>query len=75
MNTHPLVAVLMGSQSDWSSMTHTVSTLKHLEIPYHAQVISAHRTPDLLFEFAASARDKQFEVIIAGAGGAAHAGD
>ena len=70
--THLLVAVVMGSQSDWEIMTHAVETLKNLGISYHCQVISAHRTPDLLFEFAQTARAKGFEVIIAGAGGAAH---
>ncbi len=68
----PLVAVVMGSQSDWDTMQITVDTLKSLAIPYHTQVVSAHRTPDLLFEFAQSARARGFEVIIAGAGGAAH---
>lgn len=72
MSLKPMVAVVMGSQSDWKTMQHVVYTLKSLEIPYHAQVISAHRTPDLLFEFASSARNNGFEVIIAGAGGAAH---
>ena len=71
MTAH-LVAVVMGSQSDWETMTHTIDTLKNLGISYHCQVISAHRTPDLLFEFAQSARAKGFEIIIAGAGGAAH---
>jgi len=70
--TTPQVAVVMGSQSDWKIMNHTVEILKQLNIPYHAQVISAHRTPDLLFEFAESARAKGFKAIIAGAGGAAH---
>ena len=70
--TQLLVAVVMGSQSDWDTMQHTVDTLKKLGISYHCQVVSAHRTPDLLFEFASSARAKGFEVIIAGAGGAAH---
>jgi 5-(carboxyamino)imidazole ribonucleotide mutase len=71
-NQKSLVAVVMGSQSDWETMQHTVEILKQLSISYHTQVISAHRTPDLLFEFASTARDKGFEVIIAGAGGAAH---
>ena len=70
--TQLLVAVVMGSQSDWDTMQHTVDTLKKLGIHYHCQVVSAHRTPDLLFDFADSARAKGFEVIIAGAGGAAH---
>lgn len=69
---HPLVAVVMGSQSDWETLQHCVETLKTLDIPYHCQVVSAHRTPDLLFSFAESARQKGYEVIIAGAGGAAH---
>jgi len=68
----PLVAVVMGSQSDWDTMQHAVDTLAKLGIPYHAQVVSAHRTPDLLFQFATNARTDGFEVIIAGAGGAAH---
>ncbi len=68
----PMVAVVMGSKSDWDTMQHTTATLKALNITYHAQVISAHRTPDLLFDFAASARANGFQVIIAGAGGAAH---
>ena len=67
-----LVSVVMGSQSDWDTMRHTVDTLKELNIPYQAQVVSAHRTPDLLFDFAKTARDNGIEVIIAGAGGAAH---
>ncbi len=72
MNTKPLVAVVMGSQSDWETMKHCVDTLKALNIPYHTQVVSAHRTPDLLFDFASNARQNGYEVIIAGAGGAAH---
>lgn len=72
MNNSPQVAVVMGSQSDWETMQHTTSILDQLGIAYHVQVISAHRTPDLLFEFATSARDKGFKLIIAGAGGAAH---
>jgi len=72
MSNKPLVAVVMGSQSDWDTMKHTVELLQYLDIPYHTQVISAHRTPDLLYDFASSAREDGFEVIIAGAGGAAH---
>lgn len=68
----PLVAVVMGSKSDWETMQHTTLMLKQLGIAYHAQVVSAHRTPDLLFEFAGNARNQGYEVIIAGAGGAAH---
>lgn len=67
-----LVAVVMGSQSDWGTMQYTAQLLELLAIPFHAQVISAHRTPDLLFEFAQNARKNGYEVIIAGAGGAAH---
>ena len=62
----------MGSQSDWETMRHTAETLDTLEIPYEVRVVSAHRTPDLLFEYAASARERGLEVLVAGAGGAAH---
>lgn len=72
MNSVAKIAVVMGSTSDWETMTHCVETLKALQIPYHCQVVSAHRTPDLLVEFAKSAREKGFSAIIAGAGGAAH---
>ena len=67
-----LVAVIMGSKSDWETMRHAVETLEQLGISYEAKVVSAHRTPDLLFEFANKAEERNFEVIIAGAGGAAH---
>lgn len=70
--TQPLVGLIMGSQSDWATMNHTAETLSNLEIPYEVRVVSAHRTPDLLFEYAASAESRGLEVIIAGAGGAAH---
>ncbi|HWP04053.1 MAG TPA: 5-(carboxyamino)imidazole ribonucleotide mutase [Gemmatimonadaceae bacterium] len=72
MSASPLVAVIMGSRSDWSTMQHAASVLAELGIPYEARVVSAHRTPDLLFEYAASARVRGIKVIIAGAGGAAH---
>lgn len=72
MSEKKRVAVVMGSQSDWETMQHTAQMLELLAIPFHAQVISAHRTPDLLFEFAQNARQNGYEVIIAGAGGAAH---
>src|ERR671936_2417658 len=62
----------MGSRSDWQTMTHAVQTLTSLEVPYEVRVVSAHRTPDLLFEYAAAAEGRGLEVIIAGAGGAAH---
>src|SRR6476646_9221598 len=70
--TKPLVGVIMGSQSDWETMQHTVSQLDELEVPYEVEVVSAHRTPDLLFEYASSAAERGLEVLIAGAGGAAH---
>lgn len=68
----PLVAVIMGSQSDMETMRHAVDLLDELRIPHEVAVVSAHRTPDRMFAFAASARDRGLEVIIAGAGGAAH---
>lgn len=67
-----LVAVVMGSRSDWATMEHAVSTLDKLGIGYEVSVVSAHRTPDRLFEFASVAGDRGLEAIIAGAGGAAH---
>ncbi|WP_225743054.1 5-(carboxyamino)imidazole ribonucleotide mutase [Marinilactibacillus sp. Marseille-P9653] len=66
------VAVIMGSKSDWETMKYTCEILDELEIGYSKTVVSAHRTPDLMFEFAESARSKGIKVIIAGAGGAAH---
>jgi 5-(carboxyamino)imidazole ribonucleotide mutase len=71
-NKYPLVAVVMGSQSDWETMKEACDMLEKLDIEYSTQIVSAHRTPDLLFTFASDARDRRFEVIIAGAGGAAH---
>lgn len=68
----PLVGVIMGSQSDWETLSHTAATLEELDIPHEVEVISAHRTPDRLFEYAAAAQARGLEVIIAGAGGAAH---
>ncbi|MGA9769584.1 MAG: 5-(carboxyamino)imidazole ribonucleotide mutase [Blastocatellia bacterium] len=68
----PLVGVIMGSKSDWETMSHTAQTLEALGIPFEVRVVSAHRTPDLLFEYAATAELRGLEVIIAGAGGAAH---
>ena len=62
----------MGSRSDWETMSHAVETLKALKIPHEARVVSAHRTPDLLFEYASTAEERGIQVIIAGAGGAAH---
>ncbi len=68
----PLVGVIMGSRSDWDTMQHAVEVLQKLDIPHEVRVVSAHRTPDLLFEYAEGAEERGFEVIIAGAGGAAH---
>jgi 5-(carboxyamino)imidazole ribonucleotide mutase len=68
----PLVGIIMGSQSDWDTMRAAAETLEKLAIPHEVRVVSAHRTPDLLFEYASSARQRGLEVIIAGAGGAAH---
>ncbi len=67
-----LVGVIMGSKSDWDTLEHTAQTLDQLGIPYEQRVISAHRTPDLLFDYCTSAAARGLEVIIAGAGGAAH---
>ena len=66
------VAIIMGSQSDWPTMTHAASTLDALGVGHETLIVSAHRTPDRLYRFAKSARKKGFKVIIAGAGGAAH---
>ena len=67
-----LVGLIMGSRSDWETLEHTAETLERLEVPYETRVVSAHRTPDLLFEYCAGARERGLEVLIAGAGGAAH---
>ena len=67
-----LVGVIMGSTSDWETMEHAAKTLEQLGVPFETQVVSAHRTPDLLCEYASSAEKRGIEVIIAGAGGAAH---
>ena len=72
MTEPPLVGVIMGSKSDWETMQHTIETLTRLGVPFEMQVVSAHRTPDLLFAYAAEAESRGLEVIIAGAGGAAH---
>jgi 5-(carboxyamino)imidazole ribonucleotide mutase len=68
----PLVGLIMGSRSDWETMSHAAQTLEQLGVPYERRVVSAHRTPDLLFEYASTAESRGLEVIIAGAGGAAH---
>lgn len=67
-----LIGIIMGSTSDWETMQHAAQTLEHLDIPHEVEVVSAHRTPDKLFRYAESAESKGLEVIIAGAGGAAH---
>ncbi|MEC0666519.1 5-(carboxyamino)imidazole ribonucleotide mutase [Priestia flexa] len=66
------VAVVMGSQSDWSTMQHACDILEELDIAYEKKVVSAHRTPDYMFEYAETAKERGIQVIIAGAGGAAH---
>ena len=68
----PPVAIIMGSQSDWATMRHTAEALDTLAIPYDARIVSAHRTPERLFDFAKGAKAEGFKVVIAGAGGAAH---
>jgi 5-(carboxyamino)imidazole ribonucleotide mutase len=70
--SQPRVGIIMGSQSDWETMQHAAAQLDDLRVPYEVEVISAHRTPDLLFEYASTAAQRGLEVIIAAAGGAAH---
>lgn len=72
INEKPLVAIIMGSTSDWETMKNASDILNDFQVPHECKVVSAHRTPDLLFEFAKTAESRGFEVIIAGAGGAAH---
>jgi len=72
MSDQPLVAVIMGSTSDWDTMSHTVTTLERFAVPYEKHVVSAHRTPVWMAEFAQGAEARGIQVIIAGAGGAAH---
>jgi 5-(carboxyamino)imidazole ribonucleotide mutase len=72
MSERPAVAIIMGSQSDWETMKNAADTLDALDIGYEARIVSAHRTPDRMYDFAKGARDEGFKVIIAGAGGAAH---
>ena len=69
---HALIGIVMGSKSDWDTMYHSSETLKTLDIPHDVEVVSAHRTPDKLFQYAESAEQRGIEVIIAGAGGSAH---
>src|SRR5215212_3657508 len=68
----PLVGIIMGSRSDWETMRHAAEMLDALGVPYEARVVSAHRTPDLLFDYVSAAEGRGLEVIVAGAGGAAH---
>jgi len=72
MTSTPPIAIIMGSTSDWPTLEHAANILDALGVAYDAQVVSAHRTPDRLYEFSKSAKDKGYKVIIAGAGGAAH---
>lgn len=72
MSETPRIGLVMGSNSDWDVMQHAAAILDQLSIPYEAKVVSAHRTPDLLFDYAATARSRGLACIIAGAGGAAH---
>ena len=72
MDARPLVGVIMGSKSDWETMRHAAETLESFDVPYEKRIVSAHRTPKLLAEYASSAESRGLEVIIAGAGGAAH---
>lgn len=71
-DARPLVGLIMGSTSDWDTMQHAAQKLEELGVPFEKRVVSAHRTPDLLFEYCGSAAERGLEVIIAGAGGAAH---
>ncbi len=71
-STKPLVGIIMGSTSDWPTMQHASSILSEFDIPHECQVVSAHRTPDVMFDYAKNAAGRGLEVIIAGAGGAAH---
>ncbi|EOU9537680.1 5-(carboxyamino)imidazole ribonucleotide mutase [Cronobacter dublinensis] len=71
-HTPARIAIVMGSRSDWATMQFAAEILDALDVPHHVEVVSAHRTPDKLFSFAESAQEKGFQVIIAGAGGAAH---
>src|SRR6056297_117630 len=72
LHMQPLVGLIMGSKSDWPTMEHAANMLEKLGVAYETKVVSAHRTPELLFEYAKSAADRGLQVIIAGAGGAAH---
>ncbi len=71
-NSNPLVAIIMGSKSDWETMRHASLVLTELAVPHECRIVSAHRTPDFLFEYVGSAKSRGIHVLIAGAGGAAH---
>jgi 5-(carboxyamino)imidazole ribonucleotide mutase len=70
--TEPLVGIIMGSSSDWETMRHTADTLHQLGVPHETKIVSAHRTPKRLYDYAGSARQRGLKIVIAGAGGAAH---
>jgi 5-(carboxyamino)imidazole ribonucleotide mutase len=70
--TQPLVGIIMGSSSDWETMRHAADTLDQLGVPYETKIVSAHRTPKRLYDYAHSAKDRGLKLVIAGAGGAAH---
>jgi len=70
--TEPLVGIIMGSSSDWETMRHAAETLDQLGVPHETKIVSAHRTPKRLYQYAHSAKDRGLRVVIAGAGGAAH---
>jgi len=72
MTASPLIGIIMGSASDWDTMSEAAHILEHLGVPHEVKVVSAHRTPQRLFDYASSARDRGLKVVIAGAGGAAH---
>jgi 5-(carboxyamino)imidazole ribonucleotide mutase len=71
-STGPLVGIIMGSQSDWATMRHAAELLEHFGVPHERRIVSAHRTPDRMVEYAKSAKERGLKVIVAGAGGAAH---
>ena len=70
--TQPVIGIIMGSKSDWETMSHAAATLDELGVPHETRIVSAHRTPQRLYDYAQSARDRGLKAIIAGAGGAAH---
>jgi 5-(carboxyamino)imidazole ribonucleotide mutase len=72
MTDQPLVGIIMGSRSDWETMRHAAETLAVLGVPHETKVVSAHRTPERLYDYAKSAKDRGLKIVIAGAGGAAH---